>query len=399
MRNNVSGGYIQDTSNHKKNDTTMKKSILTLATSLLLTICVTFGQTPIDVTDQTLRIAANSEEVLYFGFAEGDQIVFSFSEVNGKDLKEVEIIEYPSSSKFSDFKTTKIENKTISVQKKAVYKFRFFNSNLLSGRICKIKIQRIPATEQTKNFITNVRWLTKQDTTWNTFTKDIIVAYDTTYEQKSKKELVKVDTIFTPIFDKTLRVHSETAIGKTQYTYATVELPKNSYSPNQFNPYKSTEVVCWTYWLGVGQKAAEEYEKANSNMSAGLTAIGALTGYGALASLAVTGISMIGSTNVGDNVRFKFYGTQNGQNVIYDYGNVVTASGRNEKVKQGSFSVELFNDNFRDGIDVNLKIVVMQVNKTWEDVQFTEQKITPRYEKKIFTEPIIQTTKYPVTGQ
>lgn len=121
-----------------------------------------------------------------------------------------------------------------------------------------------------------------------------------------------------------------------------------------------------------------------------------MTGYGALASLAATGISIFGSTNVGDNVRYKFYRNYNGQELILDFGNVITASGRNEKVTQGSFIVELYNDNFRDGIDVNLKMIVMQVTKTWEDVNYTEQNIIPRTEKQIFREPVITTKKIPI---
>lgn len=365
---------------------------------LFLWTTTAFGQEPVDVTDQTIKLGGLKEEQLYFGFAAGDKIVFSFKEAENKELNEIEIVEYPNNSKFSDYKTKQLDNKTITVTKQAVYIFRFKNS-ALAGRICKIKIQRIPASEESRNFNSTVTWETKQETTYNTYTKDVIVGYDTTYVQKTKKELVKTDTAFNPLFDKTIRVHSETAIGKTQYSYATVELPKNTYYPNQLYPYKSTEVICWTYWIGVGQKAAEEYEKANENLSQGISAVGALTGYGALASLAVTGISMFGNSNIGDNIRYKFYGTMNGQEVTIDYGNVVTASGRNEKVKQGSFGVELFNDNFRDGIDVNLKMVVMQVSKTWEDIPFTEQKVTPRYEKQTFSDPIIKTFKVPVTGQ
>lgn len=376
----------------------MTKPIIIIIGLFFFTTTVVFGQEPIDITDQTIKLGGFKEEELYFGFATGDKIIFNFEEANNKELKEVEIVEYPTNSKFSDYKTKRVDNKTISVTKQGVYIFRLKNS-ALGGRICKIKIQRIPASEETKNFNSTVTWENQQETTYNTYTKDVIVSYDTIYVQKSKKELIKTDTIFTPLFDKTLRVHSETAIGKIQYTYATAEFPQNAYYPNQFNPYKSTEVICWTYWIGVGQKAAEEYVKTNKNLSSGITALGAMTGYGALASLAVTGISMFSNTNIGDNVRYKFYGIQNGQEIIFDYGNVVSASGRNEKVKQGSFSIELFNDNFRDGIDVNLKMVVMQVTKTWEDTQYTEQKVTPKYEKQILSEPVIKTVRVPVTGQ
>lgn len=268
----------------------------------------------------------------------------------------------------------------------------------MGGRVCKIKIQRIPSSTSTLNFNTNINWVNKQDTTWNTFTKDVVIGYDSIYVQKTKKELVKIDTIVNLLFDKVLRVHSETAYGKTQFTYATVEIPANTYYPNRLDPFRSTEVVAWSYWLGVGQKSTEVYEKANKNLAGGIKLLGSFTGYGALATLAATGISMFGTPSVGDNVRYKFSGLQNGQEVIIDYGNVVSASGRNEKIKQGAFSVELYNDNFREGIDVNLKMVVLQVSKTWENKSYTELQITPKMEKQLFKEPIITTKQVAVAG-
>lgn len=41
----------------------------------------------------------------------------------------------------------------------------------------------------------------------------------------------------------------------------------------------------------------------------------------------------------------------------------------------------------------------MQVDKTWEDVQFTEQIITPRTKKQLFTDPIITTKNTPTFGR
>lgn len=176
------------------------------------------AQDILDITDQTLKIGGNKEEELYFAFAEGDRIVFNFQEIDKKELTEIEILEYPSNSKFSDFKTNKIDGKTIVVPRNGVYIFRFKNS-AITGRICKIKIQRIPGSDASKNFNTAVKWITKQDTVWNSYTKDVIISYDTSYVQKTKKELVKVDTIVTQLLDKVIRVHSETAAGKTQYPY------------------------------------------------------------------------------------------------------------------------------------------------------------------------------------
>ena len=370
---------------------------LTLIAFLFFAFSNAFCQDVVDVTEQTVKIGALSEESLYFGFAEGDKIIFNFEELDKKELKEIEILEYPSNPKFADYKTNKIENKSISVFQKSIYVFKFKNT-AMTGRVCKIRIQRLPSNEANKSFNTSIKWVDKHDTTWNVYTKDVIVDHDTNYVSKSRRELVRIDTAFTQLFDKVIRVHSETAIGETQYAYTDVNLPHNTYFPNAILPYKSTEVIAWSYWLGVGPKAKEDYEKANKNLASGIKVIGALTGYGALATLAATGISMFSNTTLGDNVQYKFYGYQNGQQINIDYGDVVSASGRNDRIRQGSFSLQLYNNNFRDGIDVDVKILVMQVTKTWEDIAYQEQKIIPRTEKQIFKDPIITTMRVPVFG-
>jgi hypothetical protein len=369
----------------------MKKITFTLLTCLM--IFSSFGQQkPIDVADITIKIGSIGSEEMFYGFAEGDQIVFNFEELKGKDLKEVEIIELPSSSKFMDYKTTKIENKTILVNQKGVYHFKF-NNSALGGRICKVNIQRIPKTEESISFNTNWEWKNNYDTTYITYTQDSLVSYDSSYVNKTKKELLKVDTLVTELFTKTERVYSETAIGKTQYAYLNVNLPTNTYTPNKFNPYQSTEVISWSYWLGVGQKAVEEYEKANSNLSSGISAISALTGYGALASLAVTGISMFAVPSVGDNVKYQFITVQNGVNNTFDFGNGISASGRNTNLLQGGFTLQLFNDNFRDGIDVTAKLACVQIRKTWKDKQYKEQVIKPNYVTLNKKKMVVKTTK------
>lgn len=367
---------------------------LALTALLCLGYNSVFCQETIDVTEQTIKIGGLSEEALYFGFAEGDKIIFNFEELDKKELKEIEIVEYPGNPKFADYKTGKIENKTISVLQKSIYVFKFKNS-AVGGRICKIRIQRIPANETARNFNTSVKWVDRHDTAWNVYTKDVVVGHDTSYVSKSRRELVRIDTTFTQLFDKVMRVHSLTG---TQNNSTEVYLPKNTYYPSPILPYKTTEVVAWSYWLGVGEKAKADYEKANKNLASGIKAIGALTGYGALASLAATGISMFSNTTLGDNVKYKFYGYQNGEQITIDYGDVVSASGRNDKIRQGSFSIQLYNDNFREGIDVDIKIIVMQVTKTWENIAYQEQKITPRTEKQIFKDPIITTSRVPVFG-
>ena len=121
----------------------------------LLSVFAAYGQKPIDVAETSIKVGIKGEEAVYYGFAEGDQLIFSFEEANGKDMKEVEIVEMQGSSKFMEYKASKIENKTPTIPRKAIYKFRFANS-ALSARICKYKIQRIPASPATQNFNSTV---------------------------------------------------------------------------------------------------------------------------------------------------------------------------------------------------------------------------------------------------
>src|SRR5262245_18057972 len=127
-----------------------KKYFLSLILYGLLPVAVSYAQKPIDVAESSVKVGIKGEEMVYYGFAEGDQLIFSFEEASGKETKEVEIVEMPSSSKFSEFKTRKIENKTTNVARTGIYKFRFANSALIP-RVCKFKIQRIPAGPSTQN--------------------------------------------------------------------------------------------------------------------------------------------------------------------------------------------------------------------------------------------------------
>jgi hypothetical protein len=61
---------------------------LLLCAVIVISTNFAFGQEPIDVAELTVKLKGNSEEKLYYGFAEGDQIIFNFTEGDGKELKE-----------------------------------------------------------------------------------------------------------------------------------------------------------------------------------------------------------------------------------------------------------------------------------------------------------------------
>lgn len=376
----------------------MNKSI-TLIIVLLLLIGTAFGQSEIDVTEQTIKLGGFQEEELYFGFAAGDKIIFSFQETNNKELKEVEIIEYPNNSKFSDYKTSKIENKIFNVNKTSVYIFRFKNS-AIANRICKIEIKRIPIADETINFNSTVTWVSKQDTSWNTYTKDVIIGYDTTYLNKVKYELLRTDLKEELILDKTQVVHSQSNPNGNR-TRLFFTLPQNESSP-----VKKTKVISWAYWVGVdeaGNAAWEQNTKAVSSLVKGVASV-YLTPLGALA---LGTISEMAIPTYGEDVEYYIADEVNAQLFLsgspfrmFDNGKGVAGFRRftNPVLCQGSYSILLSNDNVMQGILATIKVVAIIETEIYEEKQYKAQVVTPRTEKQLFREPVITTNRIPITG-
>ncbi len=355
----------------------MKKITLTIV--LLSSITLLAQEIPITISNATTKLSFDQTKEVYYSFAEDDEIIFDFDMVKGKHLKEIEITELPNNLLFSDYKVTQFHNQRIPIRNKGVYKFRFYSSSL-TNRVFKYSIKRIPSGSTTKNFNTNWKWKTIRDTTYTKYKQDSLIGYNSRKINRIKKQLVKTDTTFIEFLTRKERVHSETSIGNSQYSYIPVHLPQNKYLPNYHNPYESAETIAWSYWLGVGQKAKEGYETANKKVSGGLEVLGSLTGYTALATFAATGISMFSDTHIGDNVHYKFITQLNdGRQRIVDSGNGVSGFGRNTELLQGGFTIELYNDNFRQGIDVNVKIIVAQLHKIWKDIAYEEEIQEPIY--------------------
>lgn len=372
---------------------------LTIVLSLfILTLFSAHGQERIDVTEQTIKVGSGSDTKLYFGFAEGDKVIFNFKEEKNKKLQKIEIIEYPDNSKFADFKTSAVKDKTLNINKTGVYIFRFKNS-AIGRRVCEIKIQRVPKSEETKGFDTTVEWINKQDTVWNSFTRDVIIGYDTTYNQVSKKELVQTEQREELVLSKQQRVHSETNPNgpKTNLFFT---LPLNKSSSNE-----STKVVSWAYWVGVddgGNKAWEQNVSALSNFAKGAASI-YLTPLGALA---VGAISDLAIPSVGEDVSYWITDQENArlfmndmQFILWDKGKGVAGYQKftDPSLCQGTYFILLQNDNVFQGIDANIKVIAILETSTFEDREYTEQVISPIIEKQIFKEPTINSLRVPVT--
>ncbi len=317
-----------------------------------------YGQSTIDIAENTLKVGGLGEEVFYYGFAEGDQLIFNFQEINGKELKEVEIVELPSSSKFMDYKTTKIENKILNITRTGIYKFRLSNS-ALGGRICKVKIQRIPASDATKNFNTSVYWRTVQDTT---------------YIPTEENYLIKSDTIAQEIYSSNPQISSTRALnGNKNSQVVDFMLPENT--------------ISWSFYIGTGNEGGAEYDNARTSFTQNAAAtVSKIPGYGPMAALALTGVSYFNKVQGEDNVKYWFISDANnvalfnaGQTFMqYKRGDVLNEASQMKSPLSGKIYLALLNDNTVDPIKVTIKVAAIQVNQQWGTRTIQVMKVSNR---------------------
>lgn len=316
--------------------------------ALLLLFCLLttmiFGQTKISILESTKKISPLSEDSIFIGLHAGDVLIINVEELNAKELKEIELIEYPSNSKFLDYKAPRIDNKQITINNTGIYKLRIANS-AVSGRICKINLDRIPA-ENTQNFNTTVYW--------KTFT-------DTTFYTVKENYLISKDTIFSDFYSSTAFISSQNALnGNKNSQIVYFDLPINTQS--------------WSFYIGTGSEGKAEYERAQKQFinSASKAAI-QIPGYGPMAALALTGASYINQVQGADNVKYWFLsGAEDVQRfnagiTFYPYkkGDVVNEASQMKSPLKGRVYLALLNDNSIDPINVMIKATAMIVKENW----------------------------------
>lgn len=333
----------------------MKTSIL--LSFIIVSLSARAQVTPIDVADNTLKVAAFGEEVFYYGFAEGDRVIFNFEELKGKELKEIEITELPGHSKFMDYKTKKIENKTLDITKTGIYKFRFANTGL-GGRICKFKIQRIPSPESPKNFNCNVYWKT---------------VYDTTYIPVEEQFLLKSDTAIVNVVDQVPKISSKNAVnGNSNTTIVDFDLPPGT--------------ISWSYYIGVGKEAYETATQKFISTAASMAI--KIPGYGSMAALALHGVNYFSRIHGEDNVKYWYITDWNNVQLFksgysflqYKQGDVVNDAYQMRKPLYGKVYLGFLNDNTFDPIEVTVKVTAATVKQEWETRNIQKMNITARQE-------------------
>ncbi|MBK6902884.1 MAG: hypothetical protein IPH04_08745 [Saprospirales bacterium] len=368
----------------------------------LISISTLHSQYPVTVADLTLKIGAKSEEVLTYGFAAGDKVLLTLDVEEGKTLKEVEVMEYPGNVRFQDYEVQTVAGRAIDMPGKSILQFRFSNTDILKGRVCRVTIKRLPAKAEARVFNTSVRWVEKFDTSWVMVTKEIDHGGEVWQVEKTRKVLESVDTSIVQVLNRTERVHSRTMIQSSNTSEVCFDLPKNLSLPNEKDPYQVSEVVSWAYTITVGEAGQKWFQEANvkaaaKTVTSTVMKLGVVsTGYGALAMLAIEGVSMFTSPPSGENIHYETYTMIGDEKKVLDAGNSVASSKRITDYKQGRYCILLKNDNIMDGINVDLTVVAVVVKHTYKDETYTVTETGPRREKIEVREAKVEVRKAPV---
>lgn len=359
----------------------MIRKIVLLIVSFFVITNLT-AQTPIVVADMSFKEPSE----FYYSFAEGDLIVIDFDMVKGKNVKSFEVIELPNNTKYSTLKPAKF-NKEIVVAQKAVYLFRI---NTGSGKVCNLKISRIPKDKTTEKFSTAWKWKTLYDTTYSYYKEDSLVGFDTIPYVETKKEIAREELREEVLFDHGVEINSSGLISQNNPR----EVVKISLPQNYNSEYKSEKVIAWVYWLAVGDNSNSIWSK-NKNLVSGMTeAVGSLF----LSPLAAYALGKIPKLIIPDPqeknsiimclVKEKI----NSEFAIEDPGttysvltkNRVTGSYEkfiNEDRLQGNYYLELYNDKTFGKIRVYVKANAIIKTTYYKDVQIQKYKVEKNYVK------------------
>ncbi len=331
-----------------------RKFILTTQLLVCLYSTQLHAQTPVDVIETTLKVGMMGEEFFYLGFAEGDKMIFSFEEANGKEMKEVEIVGLESNFKFNEYKTSKISNKTIEVLKTGIYKFRFINGGI-GVKMCKYKIQRIPASAATQNFNCTVYTHTVNDTTYINEDEDV---------------LAKTDTVITNFMDRTLRVNAIIAPAGNKANFNFV-LPENT--------------IAWSYYISTDNAGQQAFDDANKELvSVSAMPVKKFPLYNIMSAVALNREAVIKKLDTGEDISYWIMDGDNSTlfsaGLQFRYikkGKAINDYSKMEP-RKGNLFFCFSNDNATEPVTVTVKITAIQANEKMETTQAKRLIITPK---------------------
>lgn len=348
-----------------------------------------FGQNRILITEQDIRLKGKESKSIHYACAQGDRISIEMSEAKGKSVGEIQVIEYPNWVRHSEHSPIEY-NREFTVNNNCFQEFKITGKS--GARVCNVRIFRTPSSPETMDFNTQIVWTEKVDTIWHNKSRQLVTGYESEMVTRTKREIIKIDTSFISLTNKGVVVKA----GNTAYEQ--FQLPAGV-KANAFRPEYSKEVVSWSYWIGVGQNAVNDYERLKNSISTGVKGASALMGAPILGQLAATGISLI-PTRQGDD--YIFYNVTNGMSATLDNGRVTVATKRIDNTREGWITFSFTNEKnslFGSNLTVNIEAVAMVIEKRWGDVKYDEKVSTPIYQTENYREAEVKRMRVPTFAQ
>lgn len=309
----------------------------------------------ITVLETTFESSYYEDKEFLFGFAEGDQIVFTLQVLKGRPINEFEVSEYEGPVRFSDVKIWQIVDKSVKVTSTGIYKFRIRGAR--GTKRCKLLISRIPARSESNPFNTTVYWRSKNDTSFYTI---------------KERYLASKDTVSVNVIDRVEKVHSSLNLNGNKNTF-NFTLPANT----------ST----WSYYIGVDQAGQDHYNKATRDLAKyAAPVVARIPGYGPLAALALGGASYLTKLQSGEDI--DFYLVENGEQRKYSNGDPFFYLKKGKVVndfaqmpyRSGILHFCLENDNAVTGVQVTIKVVAVTITENWEEREVQKFHVADRDE-------------------
>jgi hypothetical protein len=307
-----------------------------LLSLVLSAACVLLGAQPtVDVAEVTVRLKGYKERIYYYGFAAGDQVLLSFEENHEKTLDVLEFGGEAGNVIYAEADVQKIRNKSLTIPSTGIYKVRIRNGSLFNSRTCWLKIQRVPGSENTRNFNTTV------------YTR---IVYDTTYTEEKENIVVQSDTIVSHILQQTLKVHSMANLTQANRILVPFQLPAHT--------------VSWAYYIGVDWQGRQAYSDATTALaSQGSPAVRRLANNDPTAALALGFPALFSGPVSGEDIKYRLMvdGTSSPQkaaSVTCDFSKMEMAAGKCE------FHFE--NDNLVTPVEVFLQVVAVHLKTSYD---------------------------------
>lgn len=334
------------------------KKYLILVLAMLGNMYAGAQVSPQVVADLTVKFKKKEEKVLYYAFESGDEVRFSFEAQKKGKAASIEILEYPKVQKYTSLDVAAVKSYSLKIPKRGIYEFK------IKGRakkmLAKVKIERIPASRNTEHFNTGVIWVDRWDTVNVLKKRKVWVENNPNAPRQMKLE--RVDTNLVMVVDRTERVHSYFAIGKSNIANIQFMLPQNT-QRNDGDKETKTELLSWVCLIDASNKNDDKWqEEANKEArklvktGVGIAAKLATGPYAAVALLAIEGISAFRRPPVGENVKYDLASYLYDEYSLLSSGECVASVIRVDEVRQGEIGLVLGNDNLIDGINVKVEV-------------------------------------------